>query len=141
MQYDLTSELDRARFQEKVAYYLTHEKKIELTQRREKRTIDQNSYLHLIFSWFGLETGYTKDEVKQEIFKRDVCSDIFAVKKGDRVIYRSTAELDTLEMTICIDKFRNWSALEGIYLPSPDEKDNLNEISYRVKQFGSAEYT
>ena len=48
-------------------------------------------------------------------------------KVGKEVTYlRSSAELSTGEMTISIDRFRNWSAaLAGIYLPAANEHQML----------------
>ena len=39
---------------------------------------------------------------------------------------RSSAELTTAEMSLSIDRFRNWSAsVAGIYLPSANEQQML----------------
>lgn len=48
-------------------------------------------------------------------------------KKGKEVTYlRSSAELTTGEMTLSIDRFRNWSAsVAGIYLPAANEQQML----------------
>lgn len=48
-------------------------------------------------------------------------------KKGNEVTYlRSSAELTTGEMTLSIDRFRNWSAsVAGIYLPAANEHQML----------------
>ncbi|WP_312208254.1 hypothetical protein [Empedobacter sp.] len=111
---------------------------IELTEKKPKRTIKQNSYLHLILGWFGFEFGYTLEEVKQDIFKKIVnpvifyegeFGDLFPIQR-----WRSTATLDTKEMTIAINNFRDYASREaGIYLPSPDEKDFLDEIQIELK--------
>lgn len=49
------------------------------------------------------------------------------IKKGKEVTYlRSSAELTTGEMTLSIDRFRNWSAsVAGIYLPAANEQQAL----------------
>ncbi len=48
-------------------------------------------------------------------------------RKGKEVTYlRSSAELTTGEMTLSIDRFRNWSAsVAGIYLPAANEQQML----------------
>ena len=53
--------------------------------------------------------------------------DVSVNKKGKEVTYlRSSAELTTGEMTLSIDRFRNWSAsVAGIYLPSANEQQML----------------
>ena len=41
---------------------------------------------------------------------------------------RSSADLDSAEFALTIDRFRNWASAQcGIYLPSPDE-DRLIQL-------------
>ena len=54
---------------------------IELTEKRGKRTLSQNKYLHLILSWWGLGYGYTLEESKQ-YFKDLNKSYYYYQKKG-----------------------------------------------------------
>lgn len=56
-------------------------------------------------------------------------------RKGKEVTYlRSSAELTTGEMTLSIDRFRNWSAsVTGIYLPSSSERDFLIHIQQAIE--------
>jgi len=42
-------------------------------------------------------------------------------EKNGQKFLKSTAKLDTKEMAAFTEKFRNWSAASGIYLPGPDE--------------------
>ena len=77
--------------------------------------------------------------IKQEFFKRHVNPDLFLREKegngiGRYYILRSSAELDTKEMTTAIDRFRDWASKEvGIYLPSPDEHGLLGEMEREVE--------
>ena len=67
-------------------------------------------------------------------------ADIFCAKrynrKGREVSYlRSTAELDKAEMTIAIERFRNWSAsVAGLYLPSANEQEALLWVQKQIEQ-------
>lgn len=131
---NLNYEKDREIFLKKTSEYLSSHSTVELTKKHEQRSINQNSYLHLILGWFANEYGCTLDEAKVRFFKRKVNSNIFLKegKKGDYVL-RSTRELTTKEMTDAIDRFRNWSASEaGIYLPSPNETQFLNHIQREI---------
>ena len=106
------------------------DKPFEIKVKNPKRTLKQNSYLHLILGYFATEFGYTLDEVKVEFFKKLVNSSIFYAerinRRGERVRYlRSSKDLDTAEMTICIERFRNYSSANGLYLPSPNEEEAL----------------
>lgn len=120
--------------------YLEKNKTFELREIKPKRSISQNSYLHLILSWYALEYGETFEFIKQEVFKKQINKDIFEFefvnkKTGEiRVDYKSTSILDSKEMTIAIDRFRNYASKEaGIYLPEPKDLAILQEIEIEIK--------
>lgn len=75
-----------------------------------------------------------------DFFKRKCNRDIFERtiknKKGEEVtVLRSTADLDSSEMTIAIDRFRNWAASEAlIYLPSPNEHQHLVHMQKEIER-------
>lgn len=141
MRYDLENDLDRERFRARVNYLFQARKTVDVLEVRERRTLPQNNYLHLILSWYALETGYTLEEAKQDIFKRLICRDIFVVLKNGREVCRSTADLDTLEMTQAIERFRNHSSKDvGVYLPAPNEKDLLQKMEYEINRYGNREF-
>lgn len=143
MIYNPTNPLHIHQAVEKVKYFISKGKRFELKAKNNRRSISQNSYLHLILTWFGLETGYTIEEVKQDIFKKHVNANLFYEGEFEGIVkierWRSTANLDTAEMTLAIDRFRDFSAKElGIYLPQPSDlallEDLENEISKRSNQ-------
>jgi hypothetical protein len=131
MIYNLSNEYEVPKFQEKVDKLITDGSTVELKKVHPKRTIKQNSYLHLLLGYFGSEYGLSIEEVKLDLFKRTCNADLFkrshSNKKGLRIEFlRSTSELTTAEMTTAIERFRNWSsAVAGIYLPAPDEQEFL----------------
>ena len=100
-------------------------------RRKAHRTLSQNSYLHLLLGYFGSQYGCSLDEVKIDIYKRTCNRDLFertaTNKMGKEVTFlRSSAELTTAEMSLSIDRFRNWSAsVAGIYLPAVGEQQML----------------
>jgi hypothetical protein len=106
--------------------------RVELKKLFPKRSLNQNNYLHLILSHFGIEFGYTLNEVKQ-IYK-DVNSEIYSYQKNEKTFYRSSAEPDTKEMTQSIEKFRDYSAENGCYLPAPDEQHFLDHIRNEIEK-------
>ena len=141
MFYDLSDPLDRKRFKLRTNDLFAKERKVELTEKKKSRTIKQNAYLHLIFGWYALETGYTTEEVKQDIFKREICFDLFMRIKKNRQVFKSTSELDTQEMTIAIDMFRNHAANDlNIYLPGPNEQAELRSLEEQLKKYGNRQY-
>ena len=140
MYFDLTTETGVKSLLTRVQFLIDKKKKVELTEKREKRTLSQNSYLHLIISWFCIETGNTLEFVKQEYFKRLCNSDIFLFERDDDylgkvVIIRSSRDIDTKQMTIAIDRFRNWSSSEaGVYLPEANEDKFLEHIQEEMNR-------
>ena len=140
MFYDANKPIDVQRAIVKFKHLIEKKKTFELTQKKEKRTLNQNSYLHLILSFFALEYGETLEYVKLEFFKKLVNKQIFEyerinVKTGEiRIDYRSSASLNTKEMTDAIERFRNYSSKEaGVYLPTPEEGIMLKEIELQIK--------
>lgn len=140
MYFDCEKEADIKRLLIRVQYLIDKKKKVDVTEKREKRTLSQNNYLHLILSWFCIETGNSLEFVKQEYFKKLCNSDIFIYEKEDKFLksvqmIRSSTEIDTKQMTTAIDRFRNWSSSEaGIYLPEANEDQFLEYIQQEMQK-------
>ena len=87
--------------------------------------------MHLALGSSVVSTVAASMKQKLTFIRRTCNRDLFerkAVnKKGKEVTYlRSSAELTTGEMTLSIDRFRNWSAsVAGIYLPAANEHQML----------------
>lgn len=111
----------------------------EIKKKLSKRTYSQNNYIHLLFSYFALNTGYTPNEVKQDIFKKIVNPEMFYEGEKEKIKglkieqWRSTADLNIKEMSICTERFLDWSVLEaGIRLPEPSDIAFLREIEIEL---------
>jgi len=142
MIYNPEIELDQQRAKERLEWLIKKGKRFELKEKRERRSLSQNNYLHLILSWYAIEYGETLEYVKQEVFKKQVNKAIFQTehinkKTGEiRVDWRSTSELNTAELTTAIDRFRDYSSKEaGIYLPEPKDLAMLNQIETEIEKF------
>lgn len=111
---------------------------VELREVKPQRSLAQNRYLWLILSYFGLNTGYTKDEA-EVIYKR-VCRDTYerslTTPTGEVITkQRHTYELSTDEMSASIDRFRDYASLHaGVYLPTPDDMRMLEQIELEVER-------
>ena len=147
MIFNASNEFDIQRAKERLGYLIEKKKTFEITEKKPKRTYSQNNYIHLLFAWFALEYGETPEYVKQEIFKKLVNHEIFLTeyvnyKTGEvRAAWRSTADLNTKEMTTAIDNFRDYASKEaGIYLPTPDDLNSLNEIERQVNNLQGRYY-
>lgn len=145
MIYNSNKEIDVQNAITRLKWLVSNKKIFEIKQKREKRSIAQNSYLHLILSWFGLQTGYTLQEVKQEIFKKHVNPELFYEGDKNGVVtiqkWLSTSDLNTQEMTLAIDKFRDFASKEaGIYLPEPKDLAMLQDIEIEISKQSSKQY-
>lgn len=141
MIYDLTDPHDIERFSSRANRLIDKNKTVELKE-ITARSLRQNNYLHLILTAFAIETGYSVECVKQNFFKMKCNEDIFlrtsSGSLGTEYTLRSTADLSKEEMTSAIDRFRNWSASEGYYLPAPNEQEILKKIAVeqsKIKQY------
>jgi hypothetical protein len=105
--------------------------KIDLKRVAKKRTLKQNRYVHVLFSLWGAEFGYSLDEAKQVVKERLG----YTYVKNGITFYRKTSEMDTKEKTTFIDRFRNWSASEGFYLASAEEVgDNWEYFAREIER-------
>tara|TARA_R110000765_G_scaffold70025_1_gene135854 strand:+ start:137 stop:535 length:399 start_codon:yes stop_codon:yes gene_type:complete len=129
MKYDLTREDELTAFKYKVHYLVENKKKVELKQVRESRTTQQNSSLHLYFTfianelndlgmefqYFGvtgkaLSMKYTPHIVK-DYFWKPIQLTLFNVE--------TTTKLDTNQMNNIIDIVTKFFADKGVVIPFP----------------------
>ena len=118
MKLNLSNPID----QNKAVTYLTKllegEKLIELKEIKKVRTLRQNAYLHVIITLYAIHFGSTLEEAKTDL-KREC--DFMRYTKNDNIYLKSTAKLDTKELTQFIEWLRNYSSMNGCYLPSSEE--------------------
>lgn len=113
MVYDTSNPLDKANFLLRAKKLADKGAIIELTEKKPRRTLSQNSYLHVTIAYFSSQYGCTTEWAKQRYFKQLVNPELFVREKDDeflgRVKYlRSSADLDVSEMSLAIDRWRNW---------------------------------
>lgn len=138
--YDLSNPLHSEQFKTRAVMLAKKQVIVELTEKKPRRTNAQNRYLHLILGYFACETGNDLEYVKRNYFKYLCNKDLFVTEVDDKYLgkkveLRSSATLDTAEMTTAIERFRNWSASEaGIYLPSSDEERLLQLIEIEMER-------
>lgn len=126
MIYDLSNALHLESFKLRCNALVKKRVIVELTERKPRRTSQQNRYLYVIIGLLASELGETTEYVKEQYFKRLCNPEIFIRTKEDQFrgnieVVRSTSDLDTAEMSTAIERFRNWAATEGYYLPSPED--------------------
>lgn len=140
MLYDLTNPLDRDRFKRRCNALFTKQGIVELTEKTQ-RSSQQNKYLHLLLGYLAMETGNELDYVKEIFYKRAANKELFVREKDDQILgkveyLRSSADLSKEEMTLSIDRFRNWSSqTAGIYLPTANDQEFLASIEYEMSRY------
>lgn len=107
--------------------------KVEIKEIKPRRSLNQNSYLHLLIGAFGAHFGYTLDEAKT-LYKRRINADIYVYEKNGEKFLRSSADLDTAEMTKSIDRFREFSKEQGFPLPAAENQAELMSLENMVER-------
>lgn len=141
MLYDCKNDLDRANFLARAQLLADRKDVVELRTKRQ-RTLNQNSYLHCLIEYFAAIYGEESEYVKVEYFKLLVNPETFVVGSwidkftGEkRIKCRSTSDLTTEEMSLCIERFRNWSSKEAeIYLPTAEEGSLLRQCEIEISK-------
>lgn len=140
MIYNLSSPLDKANFLLRAKKLADSGVIVDLTEKKPRRSLPQNKYLHVLLAYFGTQTGNTLEWVKQQYYKKLVNPDLFIREKEDKYlgrikVLRSSADLDTSEFSLSIERFRNWASQEaGIYLPSADEYIIIQQMEIEIER-------
>lgn len=121
-----------------------HNKEVELKWYRPKRTNLQNNYLYFCLQWFAHEYNCTLVEAKEVFLKRIAAPHIFEreiVVNGETIkYYRSTADLDTVEMMSAIENFRTYSEMNGHPIPDANDHESIKYCEREIEkttQFGT----
>ena len=140
MRYDLSNPFQAQLARTRLDMLTAQKAVIDLTEKKQ-RTLHQNAYLHVCLGWLGLRLGHTLEYVKDNYYKRHCNEDLFVREEWDSVIkqnvefIRSSRDLTKEEMTLSIERFRNFAALEcGEYIPTPDEHAYIRIMENEVEQ-------
>lgn len=140
MQYDGSNPLHAQQAKAKLEKLIKEQKVFELTEKKPRRSLNQNKYLHVILAYFGCQIGETMEYVKRNYYKILCNKDTFVREREDKFLgkikyLRSSADLDSSEMSMTIDRFRNFASCEaGVYIPSPDEERLIQLMEIEVER-------
>lgn len=90
----------------------------ELKRKTKKRSISINAYLHVCIDLYAINFGYSKDEAKTYLKRK--CNFMAYEKKGSCFL-KQTSKLDNKECSQFVEWIRNFSALNGCYIPTSEE--------------------
>lgn len=140
MIYNPENQNDIERVLEKIKFFITTKQMFELKAKRVTKTYPQLKYAHLIMGWFAWQYGETIAYIKLEFFKKIANPDIFEYeyinrKTGEiRIEYKSLADISKEEMTLAINRFRDYSSKEaGIYLPEPNDLVLMRQVELEIE--------
>lgn len=136
--FDLSKKTEQDRYKAAVIKAVEDKAMIDMT-RKQKGTLSQNNYFHLICAYFGLQYGEKTEYIKREFVKLTVCRDIFVTEYANRKTgelredLKSWRDLNKEERTLVISRFLDWSAKEmKIRLPEPEDKLYIREIQLEL---------
>lgn len=94
---------------------------VSIKEWREKRSLSQNSLLHVWIDIIANETGNTQEDVKTAL--KDLFLQLKVVKVGkvERMVRTETSSLDVGQMAEFMDRVLSFAAVDlGITLPSTE---------------------
>ena len=95
---------------------------ISIKPHKMTRTGKQNNLYHAIVDQIRVETGNTKEAIKVHCQSEFLESRIEEVAKKQRVVLKSSKELNTKEMGVFIDEVISWAENDiGLKLNLPDD--------------------
>lgn len=139
MLFDLNNEFHREQVKARLEKLLDKRCVIDLTE-KTVRTMPQNRYLHACLGCLALHLGEELEDVKKFIFKIKINPDIFiedkTIKHVGRVkSLRSSSSLTKEEMSLAIERLRNWASKEeGCYIPSSEEYLLIQQIEIEIER-------
>lgn len=132
MKYNLADKSEKSQAMSYFMKLVNKKSLVEVKKISPRRTLNQNSYLHLLIGAFAAHFGYTIDEAK--IVYKDMNMSTFLYEKNGRKFYRSTADLDKEEMAKTIDTFMQKSAEQGCTLPLATDQEWLRQIENEIER-------
>ena len=132
MNYNLANPDEVKAARNRLSYLVRKKGRVQLKQIIAKRTLSQNSYLHLILQAFGANFGYTLEESK--LVYKQVNSALYYYDKKGRTFIKSSADLDKEQMAQSIDKFMEKSKEAGYALPLATDQEWLLQIENEIER-------
>lgn len=125
MRYNLKNESEQTQASSFLGEQIRSGKTVEIKVVRPQRSLRSNAYLHVLLSICALEWGFSLAEYKT-IYKRDICPGIYVYYKNEMPFVRSSADLDTKQISDSIEQLKAYCAENGLTLPEPNDETALN---------------
>lgn len=126
MKYDTNNQYDINQARTKLDWLIEHKKQIEIKEIRKTRSLNQNKYLHVVITLWGIFMGLTKNESKTDL--KRACH-FMSYEKNGKTYLVETHKQDSKELTEFIDWIRTMASQNGLYVPTAEE---YLENKYRI---------
>jgi len=90
----------------------------DIIPRKKRRTVSQNSYLHVLFDYISQETGHSRGEVKTTEKRRHLKPKEIEMFGEKSLVLPSTTELSNLEMSEFIERVLADCSFLNIHVPT-----------------------
>lgn len=122
------SEIDRLTIY--VTKQFERKKSLKVEPVTQSKTISQNAYCWLVFTYIGQETGYTKDEVYEFCLAKFPHHKEIEIGGEIKLIPIRLSGMDKEQTSSFIDEFTTFFRTEGYLVPDPEDKKTLEMINY-----------
>ena len=138
MKYRLSNPTEAGQALQFLSQLTGEQKVVDIKEVKPRRSLPQNSYLHLLLGAFGAFIGEDMDAAKG-VYKRLPGNKELYIKQFERngvkfEYERSSASLDKEEMTKSIETLREWSAKMGHPLPTATDQGWLMSLENEVER-------
>jgi hypothetical protein len=132
MKFDSANSIDKNKAILTFNKFIENQWKFELKRIHEKRSVSQNSYMHVVLAYAGMFRGFTLEEMKIE-YKREF--GLYYTKNNKKFV-RSTADLNKDEISSFIDYIRTKEGIDGNYIPTSQEYlENKFNIDREIESY------
>ena len=112
---------------------------VDLKKYYRGRSNPQNRFLHMALGMFANKYGCSLAIAKEVFLKQYACPHIFRVDLKDKdgndiTYYRSTADLNTVEMSNVIRNFIDWAGCQGVEIPEPDDDKSVRYCEREIEK-------
>lgn len=115
---------DRQRAIDRFKELLDQEKIVEIIVRKQRRSLDQNGWMHLLFTFYAIEFSLTMYEAKEHLKK--TCPfmkyEKVITETGEQIVFfKQTSRLSMEDCSAFIEWIYDYAGTHGCHLPSKEE--------------------
>ena len=122
MKYDLSTDIDKEIFKARVNQLYKKGAKVEITEKKPKRSVTSNALMWAWLNCIAMETGNDSQDL-HEFFKGKFLGTKEIEINGEKVeVKPSTAKLDSKMFSLYLEELKHFASEElGVYLPTRED--------------------